>query len=230
MRASAAGGGGGARTSELVVDVVGLFGLVGDDSPRSPAESVGVLPVCVAVEVGACCAGVSCCVCTGRGGGPARRRRRHGRERDFQAVQARVERDMAGGDVRVRGGGAGGGAGVPRNRGVKWALIRNNTTQYNTELRPNDQRSGNYVYLHIHLSIPPSCYTSFPPGRLIFGFPFLPIFQPHPRSTFTTFGVTAAVSGTLTKMNDLCTAYASASSVHTPVHVRTYQHSHLGGG
>lgn len=88
------------------------------------------------------------------------------------------------------------------------------------------RRSSNCVYLHI-ISIYPSMYPplpSLPPhtslgfrGSPIFGFPFLPISQPHPRSTFTTFGVTAAVSGTLTKMNDLCTAYASASSVHTPI-------------
>lgn len=43
-----------------------------------------------------------------------------------------------------------------------------------------------------------------------------PIFQPHPLSVLTTFGVTAAVSGTRTKMKDLWIAYASASCVHIP--------------
>ena len=44
----------------------------------------------------------------------------------------------------------------------------------------------------------------------------LPMFQPQPRSIFTTFGVTAAVKGTLRKMKDLCIAYASASCVQMP--------------
>lgn len=39
----------------------------------------------------------------------------------------------------------------------------------------------------------------------------LPISQPHPLNTLTTFGVMAAVRGTLMKMNDLWIAYANAS-------------------
>lgn len=52
--------------------------------------------------------------------------------------------------------------------------------------------------------------------RLALGFR-LPICQPHDRRTLTTFGVTAAVRGTLTKMNVLWMAYASASWVARPV-------------
>lgn len=44
----------------------------------------------------------------------------------------------------------------------------------------------------------------------------LPIFQPHPRSTLTTLGVTAAVKGTRRKMKLLWMAYASASCVARP--------------
>jgi hypothetical protein len=46
-----------------------------------------------------------------------------------------------------------------------------------------------------------------------------PIFQPQERSVFTIFGVTAAVSGTRTKMNDLWIAYANASCVQMPTHL-----------
>lgn len=45
---------GGTRTRQLVVDVIRLRALVCDDSTRPSAERVRVLPVCVAVEVGAC--------------------------------------------------------------------------------------------------------------------------------------------------------------------------------
>lgn len=45
----------------------------------------------------------------------------------------------------------------------------------------------------------------------------LPKSQPQRRSTRTTLGVTAAVSGTRMKMNDLWMAYASASCVHMPI-------------
>jgi hypothetical protein len=44
-----------------------------------------------------------------------------------------------------------------------------------------------------------------------------PISQPHPLKTLTTFGVMAAVKGTLMKMNDLWIAYANASCVAKPV-------------
>lgn len=44
----------------------------------------------------------------------------------------------------------------------------------------------------------------------------LPICQPHDRKTLTTFGVTAAVSGTRIKMKLLWMAYASASWVARP--------------
>jgi hypothetical protein len=43
-----------------------------------------------------------------------------------------------------------------------------------------------------------------------------PISQPHPLKIFTTFGVMAAVRGTLMKMNDLWIAYANASCVAKP--------------
>ena len=46
-----------------------------------------------------------------------------------------------------------------------------------------------------------SIYVSLGTFGLLF-----PMFQPQPRSVLTTFGVTAAVIGTLTKMKDLCIA------------------------
>jgi len=44
--------------------------------------------------------------------------------------------------------------------------------------------------------------------------PFLPISHPHLLTVLTNAGVTAAVKGTRNTMSALCTAYASASSVH----------------
>jgi hypothetical protein len=46
------------------------------------------------------------------------------------------------------------------------------------------------------------------------------MFQPQPRRTLTTFGVTAAVRGTRTKMKLLWMAYARASWVARPVKKR----------
>ena len=43
------------------------------------------------------------------------------------------------------------------------------------------------------------------------------MFQPHPLRVLTTFGVTAAVSGTRKNISDLWTPYASNSCVHMPV-------------
>lgn len=43
-----------------------------------------------------------------------------------------------------------------------------------------------------------------------------PMFHPQPRSTLTSFGVSATVSGTRMKMKDLWIAYASASCVARP--------------
>jgi phosphoglycerol transferase MdoB-like AlkP superfamily enzyme len=66
--------------------------------------------------------------------------------------------------------------------------------------------------------VPP---VALPPPELEFDLrPFLgifPIFHPQPLNVFTTFGVTAAVSGTRMKINDLCIAYASASWVQIPI-------------
>lgn len=45
----------------------------------------------------------------------------------------------------------------------------------------------------------------------------LPISQPHPLKVLTTFGIIAAVRGTLMKMNDLWIAYANASWVAKPM-------------
>jgi hypothetical protein len=44
----------------------------------------------------------------------------------------------------------------------------------------------------------------------------LPISQPHPLKILTTFGVMAAVRGTLIKMKDLWIAYANANCVAKP--------------
>ena len=63
----------------------------------------------------------------------------------------------------------------------------------------------------------PFHYVPFVPFGLLF-----PISQPQLLSTLTTFGVTATVRGTLTKMKDLCMAYASASCVHIPVLLGQY--------
>lgn len=56
---------------------------------------------------------------------------------------------------------------------------------------------------------------SFTVRAIYLGFGF-PIFHPHPRSVFTTLGVTASVRGTRRKKSDLCTPYARRSCVQIP--------------
>lgn len=90
---------------------------------------------------------------------------------------------------------------------------------YNDILHPASLLAVDASYLKMRwgFSKPQSFFMSFgifmPSG--IFG-RRLPISHPHPRRVLTTFGVIAAVRGTLKKMKLLWMAYASASWVQIP--------------
>lgn len=111
----------------------------------------------------------------------------------------------------------------------KWKsfLVRNNTTITPSRMPSWKIRAsgGYYTYDTPYLAISSQvrlysdCQLLLP-GRL-FGFLF-PISQPQPLSTFTTFGVTAAVKGTRKKIKDLWTAYANANCVQIPKRIRKY--------
>jgi hypothetical protein len=81
----------------------------------------------------------------------------------------------------------------------------------------------------IHITIGPFLYDLYKTYGFGGGFDFaarliaraslvvlFPISNPQPRSTLTTLGVSATVSGTRMKMNDLWIAYARASCVARP--------------
>lgn len=84
---------------------------------------------------------------------------------------------------------------------LEWNAVPIVGLKYIRLLKPTRSRLGQ--------SIRPCDYDLFV-ACIFFGFRF-PTSQPHPRRVLTTFGVTAAVKGTRTKMKLLWIAYASAS-------------------